>query len=370
DLRAYVAYALVEAGVKDSSIIDAVWADRHRMTAYGQALAGLALVKLNDARAGEIAARLESSAKVDEQEASWPVDRDNLMEFHGDVTPEATAYAVKLLSRTRPSSPLLTKAAFWLVAHRSEGYYWCSTKQTAMVIYGLTDYLKASGELKPGMDVTVSVNGKHVFAKHFGETDALALAAPTVRLAAAQLAGANEIRITRSGTGRLYWSARAEYFSTAQKLARAGSVGLNLTREYFRLSEERDGGRLVYRFSNFDGALKPGDALAVRLTVSGGNWRYLLTEDPIPAGLEFIERDDLIEIKDKPPWWNWWFNRREFHDNRAVIFQTYFDRGQTQYVYLLKAVNPGRYNVNPARIQPMYQPQYLATTEARIVEVK
>ncbi len=370
DLRAYVAYALAEAGVKDGSIIDAVWADRHRMTAYGQALTGLALVKLNDGRAGELAATVEASARVDQQEASWPVDRDNLMEFHGDVTPEATAYAVKLLSRTRPSSPLIAKAAFWLVAHRSEGYYWCSTKQTAMVIYGLTDYLKTSGELKPDMNVTVSVNGKQVLARRFGEADALALAAPTVRLTAAQLAGANEVRITRSGAGRLYWSARAEYFSTADRLVRTGSVSLNLTREYFRLSQEREGEKIVYRFSNFDGALRPGDVLAVRLTVSGGNWRYLMTEDPIPAGLEFIERDDLIEIKDRPRWWNWWFNRREFHDNRAAIFQTHFDRGQTQYVYLLKAVNPGRYNVNPARIQPMYQPQYLATTEARIVEVK
>jgi hypothetical protein len=239
-----------------------------------------------------------------------------------------------------------------------------------MVIYGLTDYLKASGELKPNLSVTVTVNGKPVLSRRFGEADALSPEVPTIRLKAADLAGANEIRITKSGAGRLYWSARGEYFSTAQKLVRTGSVGLNLLREYFRLAQERDGEKIAYRFTNFDGALKPGDVLAVRLTVSGGNWRYLMTEDPIPAGLEFIERDDLYEIKDKPSWWSWWFNRREFHDNRAAIFQTYFDRGQAQYVYLLKAVNPGRYQVSPARIQPMYQPQYLSTTEARIVEVK
>jgi hypothetical protein len=370
DLRAYVAYALVQAGVKDAAMMDAIWTGRNQMTAYGQALTGLALDALNDRRAKEIAGALQSSVKSDEREASWTVDRDNLMDFHGDASPEATAYAVKLLSRTHPQSPLLAKAAVWLMAHRSEGFYWNSTKQTAMVIHGLTDYLKASGELKPNLNVAVTVNGKQVLARQFSEADALAPAAHTIRLNAADLAGANDIRITRSGSGRLYWSARAEYFSTAQKLVRTGSVGLNLVREYFRLLPEKDGDKLVYRFSNFDGALKPGDVLAVRLTVSGGNWRYLLTEDPIPAGLEFIERDDLIEIKDKPSWWSWWYSRREFHDNRAAIFQTYFDRGQTQYVYFLKAVNPGRYRVSPARIQPMYQPQYLSTTEARIVEVK
>jgi alpha-2-macroglobulin len=370
DLRAYVAYALVQAGVKDPGMMDAVWSQRQQMTAYGQALVGLALHALSDARAAEVSAALEAAVQSDEREASWPVDRDNLMDFYGDATPEATAYALKLLTRTKPQSPLLAKAAFWLVAHRSEGFYWYSTKQTAMVIYGLTDYLKASGELKPNMGVTVTVNGKQVFSKQFGEADALSPAAPTIRLNAAALAGANEIRVTKNGSGRLYWSARAEYFSTEQKLARTGSVSLNLLREYFRLAQERDGEKIVYRFTNFDGTLKPGDVLAVRLTVSGGNWRYLMTEDPIPAGLEFIERDDLYEIRDKPSWWSWWFNRREFHDDRAAIFQTYFDRGQAQYVYLLKAVNPGRYQVNPARIQPMYQPRYLSTTEARIVEVK
>jgi hypothetical protein len=44
---------------------------------------------------------------------------------------------------------LLPKAALWLMNHRNEGYWWASTKETAMVIYGLTDYLKASNELKP-----------------------------------------------------------------------------------------------------------------------------------------------------------------------------------------------------------------------------
>ena len=56
--------------------------------------------------------------------------------------------------------------------HR-QGYYWYSTKQTAMVIFGLTDYLKQSGELKPNLQATVTVNGKPVLAKAFGPADAL-----------------------------------------------------------------------------------------------------------------------------------------------------------------------------------------------------
>lgn len=371
DLRAYLAYALVQSGLKESAVLDAVWKDRLDLTAYGRALLGLAMDLAGDARAGELAAQLEGQAKADEHEAYWPADRDTLMDFYGDATPEATAYAMKLLAKFRPKSPLLPKAAVWLVNHRDEGYYWYSTKQTAMVIYGLTDYLKASGELRPSFSVTVAVNGRQVLSRRFTEADALAVTAPVVRLPAQELAMAgNKVRISKSGEGRLYWSARAEYYSTEEKLQRTGTVSLNLLREYFKLVPVREGERIVHRLEPLQDALQPGDILVARLTVSGSNWRYLMVEDPIPAGTEFIERDDLYEIKDKPSWWYFWYTRREFHDDHAAIFQTYFGHGQTQYLYLLKVVNPGRFRVSPARVQPMYQPQYLATSESRTVEVK
>jgi uncharacterized protein YfaS (alpha-2-macroglobulin family) len=96
----------------------------------------------------------------------------------------------------------------------------------------------------------------------------------------------------------------------------------------------------------------------------------LLIEDPIPSGTEFIERDNLYELKDRPPWWQYWFTRRELHDDRMALFQTYFGQGQKQYFYLLKVVNPGTFQVNPARVQPMYQPELFSTTESRRLEVK
>ena len=53
-----------------------------------------------------------------------------------------------------------------------------------------------------------------------------------------------------------------------------------------------------------------------------------------------------------------------------AIFQTYFPQGQQQYFYLLKVVNPGVFQVSPARVQPMYQPDVISTTESRRLEVK
>jgi uncharacterized protein YfaS (alpha-2-macroglobulin family) len=360
------AYAALSAG----GHLDDIWNLRGKLSPYGLAMLGLSLQQANDARAEEIAGMLEKSVQTNDSEAWWKLDRDPLMDFYNDTSPETTAYAMKFLAKQRPQSPLLPKAALYLVNHRDQGYYWSSTKQTAMVIYGLTDYLARSGELHPDASVTVFVNDRQVAQRHFGDAEALAPAQADIEIPADQLAPGNRVRIVKSGKGRVYWSARAVYFSTAAKVTKAGSAELNLLRDYFKLTPMQEGNKVVYRTEPFSGTAARGDVIAVRLTVTGSNWRYLMIEDPIPAGTEFIERDDLYEMKEKPAWWNFWFTRREFHDDRATLFQTWFGSGQRTYFYLLKVVTPGAFRASPARVEPMYQPGFLATTEAKTMEVK
>ena len=111
---------------------------------------------------------------------------------------------------------------------------------------------------------------------------------------------------------------------------------------HFTLTPQKLNDRIVHRLDPLNASsapLKPGDVIAVRLTLSGGPWRYLMTEDPIPAGTEFIERDNLYELRNKPPWWQYWFTRREMHDDRMAIFQTNFWKNEETHFYLLKVVN-------------------------------
>jgi len=369
DLRAYMAYALVLAGKADAAALSALYDRRSGLSPYGMALLGLALEQVKDARAGEIAAALDQNVQQDDQQAWWPATRDAMLDFSEDVTPEATAFVVKFLSHERRDSPLLPKAALWLMNHRNEGYWWSSTKQTAMVIYGLVDYLKATNELNPNLNVTVFVNDRPVLTRKLDQ--GVGINPPELVLDDNKLQpGANRIRVTTSGQGRLYYSARAEYFSTEEKLQKTGTVALNILRDYFRLIPAKEGDKIVYNTAPLDGPVAPGDTIAVRLTVSGTEWKYIMVEDPIPAGTEFIERDDTYQLKERPPWWAYFFTRRELHDDRMALFQTWFPASQQQYFYLLKVVNPGAFQVSPARVQPMYQPANLATTEARRLEVK
>ena len=369
DLRVYMQYSLALAGKVDTAALGRIYGDRSTLSPDGLALLGLALEQVKDKRAAAVASQLEKDAKQTSEEAWWPASRDQMLDFEADITPEASAYAVKLLSRERPDSPLLSKAALWLVNHRNEGYWWSSSKQTAMVIYGLIDYVKATKELHPNLTATVLVNGQGA-TTHAFNSDTTA-EAPEITLDESRLAeGTNQIQITSNGQGRLYYSVSAVHYSNAARLEKQGAVSLNVLRDYFRLVPGKEGSAIVYDLNPLDGPVTPGDTVAVRLTVTGTNWRYLLVEDPIPAGTEFIERDNLYQIRNKPPWWRYWFTRRELHDDRMAIFQTYFNEGQQQYFYLLKVVNPGVFHVSPARVQPMYQPDIAATTEGRTMEAK
>jgi hypothetical protein len=371
DLQAYVVYALALNGDAHAEEIEAAWGKRGTMSTQGLAMLGLTQhAKGDHAKAKEIADKLETTATTTDRETYWPAAYDYFMEFDIDDAAETTAYAVRLLSLEKPESAVLPKAAFWLVNHRNGGYFWDSTKQTAMVIFGLTDYLKASHEFDANFRAEVFVNGKQVMTRQFTSADSLNPTQPVIHLDASALReGSNEIRIHKTGAGRLYWSASGAYYSSDKKLVQSNKLSLNITRDYFRLAPENTGSKIVYRLDPLQGDLHVGDVIAVRVTVGGSEWRYLLMEDPIPAGAEFIQRDDLYELKQKPDWWQSWFTRREFHDNRAAIFQTYFNK-QQQYVYLLKIVNPGKFQVSPAMVRPMYQPSIFATSDAILLEVK
>jgi uncharacterized protein YfaS (alpha-2-macroglobulin family) len=369
DLRAYALYALALAGKPQPAVMQDVYSRRDRLSPYGVAILGLAFEQAKDGRAGELATSLEQSVKSDDEQAWWPSTRDQLLDFSEDATPEATAFAVKFLSHQRPDSPLLPKAALWLMNNRNEGAWWNSTKQTAMVIYGLTDYLKSTNELNPNLTATVYVNDQPVLTRKFDQ--ATSLGVPELTLEESKLQpGVNRIRITTSGKGRLYYSTRAEYFSADEKLQKTGTTSLNLLRDYFRLVPAKDGEKIVYDLAPLTGPVNSGDTLAVRLTVTGTEWKYMMIEDPIPSGTEFIERDTSYELKSRPPWWQYLFTRRELHDDRMALFQTWFPQGQQQFFYLLKVVNPGIFQVSPARVQPMYNQGVMATTDARRLEVK
>jgi hypothetical protein len=369
DLRAYTVYALATTGGAPKDALDKTWDSRDKLSDEGLALAGLALDAAGDSRAHQAAELLEKKAKATDFDAHWEGNYDGMMDFWDDTSPETTAFALKLLIRQDRASGLMPKAARWLAEHR-DGGYWYSTKQTSMVIQGLTDYLTLSGELANSSDVEVLVNGASVGKRHFGPEDAFA--APwQIKVSAAQLASGGQVTIRKSGNGITYWSAESSWYSTDRKAFQQGQLALNITRDYYLLQKRQDKPTdpITYDLVPLKGPVHVGDIVAVRLALSGTGWKYLLAEDPIPAGTEFLPETGLYTLNSKPDWWADWFTRKEFHDDRAAFFNTDFAQ-RTVYVYLLKADNPGKFQISPAQAGPMYQSNVQTTTDPATLEVQ
>jgi alpha-2-macroglobulin len=375
DLKAYTAWVMGRALGDESTLewwaegrggtydhgaaLDELWNARERMSAYGRALLLLALDAAGDSRGDALARSLADEAETRGDLSWWPVDRDPLLFDIVDTSVEATAFAVQALVARDPGNALMERAVRWLLLNRRGGA-WGSTKQTAMAIYGLLDYMRARGEYPSPFSVELHVNGAPAGARAF--TAASLTAADPVQITVPARAGANEVRIVKRGGGALYWSATAEYYDIAGATSRTGSRQLAVTRRYARLVPVRIDDRIVYREEPFTGTANPGDVLSVRLVVAGArDWRYLVLEDPLPAGVEALQDDTAYPLE--TPGARWWGSRVEYRDQQTVFFQEDFGEGRYEYQYLVRVISSGRFRARPAQISPMYVPDVTASSE-------
>jgi len=381
ELKAYETYVLLraaDAGVEppeddgkaawtSASALDALWSARSGMSAYGSSLLLLALDLAKDPRGTQAAGELEARAERKGDLAWWTTDRDPLLFDFVDTSVEATALAVKALAARDPRHPLLEPAVRWLLLNRTFGAYWASTKQTAIVLMGLLDFMKARRESVADSEIEVFVNGASAGVHRF--TAASMTAPDPLQITAPAKAGANGIRLVARGGGAVYWAAQATYYDTRAARERTGSHALALQREYFSLAPVTVKNRLVYRATAFTGNARPGDLLLVRLLAAGArDWRYLMIEDPIAAGTEPVQNDDLYALEQDQRGWRG--SRREFRDSRVVFFQERFDAGRYEFTYLLKVIAPGVFRASPASISAMYVPEGAASSAATTITVQ
>lgn len=359
ETRAYMIYAFAVSGGTNAHYLDQLYSAHEHLQPYGRALLALALKQRSDDRAREIASEIEGSAHSSEFEANWQTNRVNDWGRPVVLDVETTALSLKALAQISPQSLVLAKAARWLVNHRSNGYYWRSTKETAFAVYGLSDYLKGSHELAPDYSFEIYVNGEQVLSQRVTSATAPAF---TVLRKGRQVGSDNQVRIVKHGRGALYVSTALEYFTGDEEVQPQSVADLKLSREYLRLHVVQDDkGKSSWKVEPLSGELRSGDLIVVRLHVAGARAQYLLIEDPIPAGCEQVAQANGVSLSYTTNNWTDWYSNREFRDNRTVFFLDYFD-GDTTFQYAMRVEVPGEFRVAPARAELMYQPTVQANT--------
>lgn len=148
---------------------------------------------------------------------------------------EATSFALRALLAIDPKNKLIEPVTNWLIRNR-RGAQWSNTRDTAIVVLTMNDYLRTSGELQPVLGYELLVNGNPIATKQITADDALS--APSKFEISRELIrdGANEITIRRkNGTGPIYFSAQAKFFSLKEPLTPAGNE-IFVRRQYLNSS--------------------------------------------------------------------------------------------------------------------------------------
>jgi hypothetical protein len=277
---------------------------------------------------------------------------------------EATAFALQALLAVAPEHPLIEPAVAWLIENR-RGAQWKSTRDTAIALLALNDYLVESGELEADLDVEVFVNERKLAERSFRSADVLREPSRLEVEPSWLRDGENQIRISRTrGESPLYFAAEARFVSLEEPITPAGDR-IAVGRAYSRLAPQPTllAGPVYDRVPVGDGdRVRSGARIETTLTIEARNhFEYLMFEDLKPPGFEAVAlqsgetlRAERVGGGEERPVY------AELRDRKVALFIDRLPEGAWEIRYELRAETPGAFHALPLVGQAMYVPEIRA----------
>jgi uncharacterized protein YfaS (alpha-2-macroglobulin family) len=367
NIDALVYMVLVDAGVMSDTMRDHLYNDRTHLAVYGLAMYGLALHKQNEGdKLAMVMRNISQYVVVDDenQTAYLKLPAGFWWYWYGSEF-EAHAYYLKLLAATDPKSEIAPKLVKYLVNNRKHATYWNSTRDTALVVEAFADFIKASGEDKPDLNVEVWVDGeKRKEVKIDGENlftfdNSFVLEGDSLGT------GAHTIELRKSGAGPLYWNGYLTNFTLEEFIRRAG-LELKVDRHYYRLTPAKktidvagsSGQAVSQRVEQYDrteianmDSVTSGELLEIELVIESKNdYEYILFEDMKAAGCEPVAVQSGYNGNELGAY-------VELRDNRVALFVHRLARGKHSVSYRMRAEIPGQFSALPTKASAMYAPE-------------
>ena len=365
---------LADAGQNSLEMRDFLYRDRNNLSVYAKAMFGLALHKIGDKEKRDMLIQNVDQFLVQDNEnqtAYLRLPEGNYWWYWYGSESEANAYYLKLLAATDPKGEKAARLVKYVLNNRKHASYWNSTRDTAVSIEALADFLTASGEDRPDMTVQVLLNGKNVKDVEINESNlftfdnALVLEGPRVE------AGAHKIEFRRKGKGPLYFNTYLTNFTLEDHIAKAG-LEIKVDRKYYKLKrveavQKAAGERgqvLDQKVEKYEriplanqGQLTSGDLVEIELEIESKNdYEYIVFEDMKAAGFEPVDvrsgysRNALNAYM-------------ELRDERVCFFVRALPRGRHSVSYRMRAEIPGLFSALPTRASAMYAPELKANSE-------
>jgi hypothetical protein len=291
-----------------SKALENLWTKRDALNAYTRALLALSAHHLNQPdKAKTLIENLENGVKQDARPdtsvlfggqpdnagvigtAHW--GEDGIYWRWSDGGVEATAFALRALLTIDPKNKLIEPVTNWLIKNR-RGAQWSNTRDTAIVVLAMNDYLRVSGELKPELEYELIVNGRSIAKKKVSGSDVFN-APSRFAIEPGLIKDANEIRIVRKpGDAPVYFAVEGKFFSLEEPITPAGNE-IFVKREYYKLVGRPTllKGFVYDKEPLRDGeSVKSGERVETLVTIEAKNhYEYLVFEDLKPAGFEAVE---------------------------------------------------------------------------------
>ncbi len=344
NLDAFVYMVLVDAGVKNADMLEFLYRDRTHLAVYGFAMYGLALEKQLPSPSGrgaggeggsisdKLAMILRNIGQYveqdDENQTAWLRLPEGFWWCWYGSEYEAHAYYLKLLARTDPKGELAPRIVKYLLNNRKNATYWNSTRDTALCIEAMADFIRASGEDRPEMTVEVYFDGKLQKAVEITPKTLFMFDNKFVLEGDALTAGQHTIELRKKGLGPLYFNGYLTTFTLEDFIRRAG-LEIKVNRKYYKLVEADKsihaagsrGQAVEQKVEKYerqelpnDAVLKSGDLVEIELEIDSKNdYEYLVFEDMKPSGFEPVDLRSGYTGNDLGAY-------VEFRDNRVVFF--------------------------------------------------
>jgi uncharacterized protein YfaS (alpha-2-macroglobulin family) len=304
NLDAFVYMVLEDASLPNAEMREWLYNDRTHLAVYAKAMFGLALHKEQQLdQLAMILRNIEQYLVQDEenQTAYLRLPEDRAWWYWYDSETEANGYYLKLLSKTNAKDERASRLVKYLLNNRKHATYWNSTRDTAVCIEAMADYLKASGEDQPNMTIEVWLDGRKLKEAKVDGSNLFNFDNKVVLFGDAVDTGKHTLELRRRGSGPVYFNAYLSNFTLEDFITRAG-LEVRVNRRYFKLTRDDKkikvsgarGQALDQRVERYKRSelknlaeLKSGDLVEVELTIDSKNdYEYLVFEDMKPASFE------------------------------------------------------------------------------------
>jgi uncharacterized protein YfaS (alpha-2-macroglobulin family) len=381
NLDAFVYMVLADADIHNEEMDAFLYRDRTRLAVYAKAMYGLALNRQKQINKRDMLIENISQYLVrDKENQTTYLNLQNggyWWYWYGSEY-EAQAYYLKLLAATDPESNDAAGLVKYLLNNRKNSTYWNSTRDTAICIEAMADYLKASGEDKPDMTVEIYIDGKKRSEEHITAENLFTFNNKFVLTGKEVTGGKHKIEVRRKGKGPVYFNAYLTYFSLEDFITKAG-LEIKVDRKYYKLIKAdkeikvagAHGQALDQKVEKYVrqpienmAELKSGDLVEIELEIDSKNdYEYIIFEDMKASGFEPVNIRSGYNSNDLGAY-------MELRDEKVCFFVQHLMRGKHSVSYRMRAEIPGKFSALPTKAYAMYAPELKANSDEIKIKIK